>query len=339
MFRIRSLAVAALFGALTALPGAAFAEGEVNLYSSRHYATDDALYKEFTRQTGIKVNVVQAGGGELIQRIQREGENSPADLFLTEDAGVIGRVHLAGLLQPVKSAALEAAIPANLREHDGHWFGLTMRARVIMYHKDRVKPSELSTYEDLSTAKWKKRILVRSSTSAYNQSLVVSLMEADGVAKTELWAKGIVANLAREPKGGDRDQITAVMAGEGDIAISNTYYLGHLLKDAKAGEYAKLGVFFPNQGDRGTHVNISGGGVLKHAPHKDNAVKFLEFLLTPEAQKVFAEANFEYPVRKGVEISPTIKAFGEFKADPLSVGVLAKRNQEAVQLMDRAGWK
>lgn len=313
---------------------------EVNLYSSRHYQTDEALYEQFTKQTGIKVNVIQAGGSDLIQRLQREGRNSPADVFLTEDAGVIGRAEAAGLLQAVKSPVLEAAIPANLREPDGNWFGFTQRARVIMYHKDRVQPAQLSTYEDLADAKWKGKILIRSSNNAYNQSLVASLIHEDGAAKAEAWAKGIVANMARPPRGGDRDQITALLAGEGDLAISNTYYFGHLISGSPKGTYDKIGVFFPNQNGRGAHVNVSGGGVTRYAPNKDNAIKFLEFLSTAEAQKNFAEANFEYPVRQGVPMSPVIAAWGtDFKRDPLNVGVLAKLNGEAVRLMDRAGWK
>jgi iron(III) transport system substrate-binding protein len=326
--------------ALVALTAQAPAQAaEVNLYSSRHYQTDEELYKDFTKATGIKVNVIQAGGSDLIQRLQREGRNSPADVFLTEDAGVIGRADVGGLLQPVKSAALEKAIPPNLREPNGNWFGFTQRARVIMYHKDRVQPAQLSTYEDLADPKWKGKILIRSSSNAYNQSLVASLMQAHGAQHTEQWAKGIVANMARAPQGGDRDQITAMLAGEGDIVVSNTYYLGHLMKDDPK-RFEKVGVFFPNQNDRGTHVNVSGGGVTRYAPNKDNAVKFLEFLATAEAQKVFAEANFEYPVRVGVPMSPVIAAWGtDFKRDPLNVGVLAKTNAEAVRLMDRAGWK
>ncbi|HEY4135214.1 MAG TPA: Fe(3+) ABC transporter substrate-binding protein [Alphaproteobacteria bacterium] len=341
----RSTILAGFAGlSLFACVAGASAQGVVNLYSGRHYEADEALYKTFTQQTGIKVNVVQASGNELITRIEREGANSPGDLFFAEDAGVVGRVQQKGLFQPVKSAALEAAIPANLREPNGHWFGLSTRARVVMYHKDRVKPEQLSTYEDLADPKWKGKLLVRSSSNVYNQSLTVSMIEADGVAKTEGWAKGVVANMAREPKGGDRDQITAVMAGEGDIAISNTYYLGHLITAGKPGEYDKLGVFFPNQkgagaDGRGTHVNISGIGVLKHSPNRDNAVKFVEFLATPEAQKVFAAANFEYPVRADAEISPVIAKYGTFKADPLGVAVLAEKNAEAVKLLDRAGWK
>lgn len=312
---------------------------EVNLYTSRHYQSDEELYKTFTKDTGIKVNVIQAGGSELIQRLQREGRNSPADVFLTADAGVIGQAEAAGLLQAVKSPILEKAIPENLREPDGNWFGFTQRARVIMYHKDRVKPSQLSTYEDLADPKWKGKILIRSSNNSYNQSLTASLIHAHGVEKTEAWAKGIVANMARPPRGGDRDQITAMLAGEGDIAIANTYYLGQLIKENPGG-YEKVGVFFPNQGDRGTHMNISGGGVTRYAPHKAEAIKFLEFLASREAQKEFAEGNFEYPAVPGVPVSPVIAAWGtDFKRDPLNVSVLAKLNGEAVRLMDRAGWK
>jgi len=335
----RNLLAAGLFGATLIAAAAASAQGVVNLYSSRHYEVDGKLFESFTKQTGVKVNVVQAGGGELIARIEREGANSPADLFFTADAAVIGQAHLRGLLQPVKSAALESAIPANLREQDGNWFGLTMRARVIMYHKDRVKPEQLSTYEDLADPKWKGKILIRSSTNSYNQSLAASLMDAIGVPATEAWAKGVAANMARAPKGGDRDQISALLAGEGDLAVSNTYYLGHMITGGKPGQFDKVGVFIPNQNNRGTHVNVSGGGVTKHAPNRANAVKLLEFLVTPESQKVFAEANFEYPVRAGVEVSSIVKGFGDFKADKLNVSVLAKNNAEAVKLLDRAGWK
>ena len=341
MIASQKLLAVALFGAgLLGSVAAASAQGVVNLYSGRHYEADKELYQQFSKQTGIKVNVVQASGNELITRIEREGANSPGDLFFAEDAGVVGRVKDKGLFQPIKSATLEKNIPANLREPQGHWFGLSTRARVIMYQIDRVKPEQLSTYENLADPKWKGKILVRSSTNVYNQSLAVGMMEANGVEKAEAWAKGIAANLARAPQGGDRDQIAAVMAGEGDVAISNTYYLGHLITAGKPGQYDKLGVFFPNQNDRGTQVNISGIGVLKHAPHKDNAVKFIEYLTTPEAQKVFAAANFEYPVRKDAEISPVIAKYGTtFKADTLPVSVLAEKNSEAVKLLDRAGWK
>ncbi|MEE8227780.1 MAG: extracellular solute-binding protein, partial [Kiloniellales bacterium] len=235
-----------------------------------------------------------------------------------------------------------AAIPASFRESGGHWFGLTMRARVIMYHKDRVKPSELSTYEALSHPKWKGRILIRSSNNIYNQSLVASLLAANGVEATEAWARGVVANMARKPKGGDRDQIRAVGAGEGDIAIANTYYLGRLVASKRPRDRkltAKIGVFFPNQEGRGAHVNISGAGVTRYARNKANAVRLLEFLVSPEAQKVFAEADYEYPVRSGVAQSAIVSAWGRFKADSLNVGKLSQLNGEAVRLMDRAGWR
>ncbi len=315
---------------------------EVNLYSSRHYDSDQKLYGEFTAQTAIKVNVVQAKANALLERLKREGRNSPADLLITVDAGNLGRAQAAGLLQPVASKVLEAAIPASFRESGGHWFGLTMRARVIMYHKDRVKPSELSTYEALSHPKWKGRILIRSSNNIYNQSLVASLLAANGVEATEAWARGVVANMARKPKGGDRDQIRAVGAGEGDIAIANTYYLGRLVASKRPRDRkltAKIGVFFPNQEGRGAHVNISGAGVTRYARNKANAVRLLEFLVSPEAQKVFAEADYEYPVRSGVAQSAIVSAWGRFKADSLNVGKLSQLNGEAVRLMDRAGWR
>ena len=315
---------------------------EVNLYSSRHYDSDQKLYGEFTAQTAIKVNVVQAKANALLERLKREGRNSPADLLITVDAGNLGRAQAAGLLQPVASKVLEAAIPASFRESGGHWFGLTMRARVIMYHKDRVKPSELSTYEALADPRWKGRILIRSSNNIYNQSLVASLLATNGVEANEAWARGVVANMARKPKGGDRDQIRAVGAGEGDIAIANTYYLGRLVASKRPRDRkltAKIGVFFPNQEGRGAHVNISGAGVTRYARNKANAVRLLEFLVSPEAQKVFAEADYEYPVRSGVAQSAIVDAWGRFKADSLNVGKLSEFNGEAVRLMDRAGWR
>ncbi len=324
----------------TFTPGAAAAE--VNIYSSRHYDADRRLYDLFTAETGIEINLLQGKSNALLERLKREGRNSPADLLITVDAGNLGRAHAAGLFQAVRSKLLEAAIPARYRESGGHWFGLTMRARVIMYHKDRVKPSELSTYEALAGAEWKGRILIRSSNNIYNQSLVASLIVANGFDNTEAWAKRLVANMARRPRGGDRDQIRAIGAGEGDIAIANTYYLGRLLASRAAKDReltAKIGVFFPNQKGRGTHVNISGAGVTKYARNKAGAIKLLEFLVAPEAQKVFAEANFEYPVNPEAGQSAIVASWGAFKADSLNVAVLSKRNAEAVRLMDRAGWR
>jgi iron(III) transport system substrate-binding protein len=327
---------------LGALSGAARAQGEVNLYSSRHYNTDEKLYSEFTAKTGIKINRIEDDADKLIQRMKAEGPNSPADVFISVDAGRIQRAAEDGLLQPVKSPALEMAIPAHLRDPEGLWFGFSKRARVIVYARDRVKPAELSTYEALADAKWKGRIAVRSSTYIYNQSLVGSMLAALGPEKTEAWAKGFAANFARPPKGGDRDQISAVAAGEADVAISNTYYLAHMLNSKKPEEKAaaeKAAVFFPNQDGRGTHVNISGGGVARHAKNKDNAVRFLEYLVSPQAQAYFAEGNYEYPVVADVKASPVIAAWGAFKEDQLNARIYAKNNAEALKIMDRAGWK
>jgi iron(III) transport system substrate-binding protein len=325
---------------LGALP--AQAQGVVNLYSSRHYNTDEKLYSDFTAKTGIKINRIDDDADKLIQRMKAEGVNSPADVFISVDAGRIQRAAEEGLLQPVKSAVLEKAIPEHLREPYGMWFGFSKRARVIVYSKERVKPADLSTYEALADPKWKGKIAIRSSTYIYNQSLTGSILAALGPEKTEAWAKGFAANFARQPKGGDRDQISAVAAGEADIAITNTYYVAHMQTSKKPEEKAaaeKLGVFFPNQKDRGAHINISGGGVAKNAPNRDNAVKFLEYLVSPQAQAYFAEGNYEYPVAADAKVSPVIAAWGKFKEDQLNAQVFARNNAEALKIMDRAGWK
>jgi len=339
----KGLAAAALLAVTALVPsGRALAAGEVNVYSSRHYDTDQRLYSNFTEKTGIKVNLIEGKDDQLIERLKAEGANSPADVLIAVDAGRLWRAQELGLLQPVKSDTLTKAIPESLREPEGHWFGLSQRARVIIYNKDKVKPSELSTYEDLADPKWKGRLLVRSSTNIYNLSLAGAMLAAHGPEKTEAWAKGLGANLARPPQGGDTDQIRAVAAGEGDLAISNTYYFGRLLNSDKPEDKAvadKVAVFFPNQGDRGTHVNISGAGVTASAPNKANAVKFLEYLASPEAQSMFANGNYEYPVVPGVEPHPTIKAWGEFRTDALNAAVFGRNNAEALKIMDRAGWK
>ncbi len=321
---------------------AAGAQEVVNVYSSRHYAADKIIYANFEKKTGIRVNVVEGNVNALFERLKREGRNSPADVLITVDAGNLGRAQLAGLFQPMKSAEIEKVVPESLREADGLWTGLTMRARVIMYDKTRVKPSQLSTYEDLADPRWKGRILVRSSNHIYNQSLVASLIAAHGLAKTESWAKGIVANLARKPKGGDRDQIKAVAAGEGDIAVSNTYYLGLLSASKDAADQAavaKIGVFFPNQNDRGTHVNVSGAGLTRYAKNKENGIKLIEYLVSKEVQELVARENFEYPVREDVEMAPVVASWGKFKRDTLNVGVIGRNNPDAVKLLDRVGWR
>ena len=321
--------------------------GDLNIYSSRHYDADKEIVGRFTRATGIRVNVVEGEIGPLLQRLGSEGRNSPADLLITVDAGNLWRAQEAGLFQPIRSVVLEETIPADLRDPAGHWFALSQRARVIMFARDRVRPEELSTYEALADAKWKARIVVRSSSHIYNQSLVASLIAAAGVEKTELWARGLVANFARPPRGGDTDQILALGDGEADIAIANTYYLGRMLASTRPEDRAiaaKIGVFFPNQGapgrkGRGAHVNISGAGITRFAPHREQAIRFLEFLVSPEIQVLFAEGNFEYPVRPGIATSAVIDLWGAFQADTAAIASLGRNNAEAVRIADRAGWR
>ncbi|MCU0550431.1 MAG: Fe(3+) ABC transporter substrate-binding protein [Leptolyngbya sp. Prado105] len=316
----------------------------VNLYSARHYDTDNAIYEAFTKKTGIKVNLVEADADKLIERIKSEGANSPADVLITVDAGRLWRAQDAGLFQPVDSGVLKSAIPENLRSPNNLWFGFTKRARVIMYNKDRVKPSELSTYEDLADPKWKGRLIVRSSSHVYNQSLTGAMLEKHGEQKAEEWAKGLVANFARSPEGNDTAQIKAIAAGQGDLTLVNTYYLPRLAQSKKAEDKeiaAKIGVFFPNQGDkdRGTHINISGGGVLKTAPNKAAAIQFLEFLASKEAQQIFAASNNEYPAVAGVPVDAVLESYGKFKDDKLNAETYGRNNAKALQIMDRAGWK
>lgn len=317
-------------------------EQVINLYSSRNYDADKGLLAKFTKETGVKVNLVEGKDDELIERLAREGKDTQADLLITADAGRLHRAQEQALLQPVTSDVLFKNIPENFRGKNNEWFGLTVRARVLVYAKDRVKPSELSTYEDLTNAKWKGKILVRPSSSIYNQSLMASFIAMNGEEKAKEWGKGLVANMAREPKGNDRDQAKAVVAGEGDIAIMNTYYVGLLLnssdpEEVKVGE--KVGVFFPNQDTTGTHINVSGVGLTKHAKNKENAIKLMEFLSNAEAQKQFAEANFEYPVNPNVEPAALLKSWGEFKTQNINLSQLGELNKQAVQILNEIGWK
>jgi iron(III) transport system substrate-binding protein len=337
--RLSTVLVAVLL--LGALGGGAAAQ-EVNVYNARHYGTDQQLWDGFTKETGIKVNVVEGNHDELIQRMESEGANSPADIFITVDAGRLAFAADKDLFAPVKSEILEKDVPAYLRHPDGLWYGLAVRARVLVYDKERVDPADLSTYEALADPKFKGKIVVRSSTNVYNLSLMGSIIAADGPEKAEEWARGLVANMARPPEGGDTDQLKAVAAGVGDIAISNTYYFARLVASDKPEEKAiadKLAVFFPNQGDRGTHVNVSGAGVVKSAPNKENAVKFLEYLVSPEAQRYFADVSFEYPVNPEVKAHPVLASFGDFKHDSLNAATYAANSAEAAKIMDRAGWK
>lgn len=316
--------------------------GEVNVYTHRHYDTDQKLFAQFEKETGIKVKVVNAGADELIQRMKLEGEDSPADVLITVDAGRLHRAKESGLLQAVESEVLNSTIPSNLRDSDNFWFGLTSRARIIAYSPERVNPEDISDYENLADERFKGKLLVRSSSNIYNQSLAASVLAHEGADKLESWIEGMVENFARNPKGSDRDQVKAVASGEGDIAIVNSYYLGKMLhssneQEVEAGKAVRI--MFPNQNNRGTHINVSGAGVAKGAPNKENAVKFIEFLVSREAQQEFAGANFEYPVRSDVDISETLKQWGEFKADSINLSALGKHNNEAVKIMDKAGWK
>jgi iron(III) transport system substrate-binding protein len=336
------LAAGAASAGLLAAPSILRAASEINLYSSRHYDTDETFYTNFTRLTGIGINRIEAKAEELIERMKAEGANSPADVFITVDAGNIERANVDGLLQPVTSDTLTKAIPAHLRHPDGSWFGFSKRARVIVVAKDRMKPEDVPTYESLADEKVKGKLLIRSSGNIYNQSLMGSIIAADGAEQAEAWARGIVANMARAPKGGDTDQIKAVAAGEGDVAVANSYYLGRLIVSDNAEDReiaSKVQIVFPNQNGRGTHVNISGGGVARHAKNVEGAVKFLEYLVSDEAQMLFASGNVEYPVVEGVKLPAPLDTFGNFKEDTLDAQKYAALNAEAVQIMDRAGWK
>jgi iron(III) transport system substrate-binding protein len=320
------------------------AGGVVNLYTARHYDTDETIYSNFTRATGIRVNRIEAEADKLVERMRAEGINSPADIFIAVDAGRIWRAHEAGLLQPLRSPVLEAAIPANFRDPDGHWFGLSKRARVLVYDKSKVKPSDIPTYASLADPKWKGKIVARSSTHVYNQSLVGAMIAANGEGPTEAWVRGLVANFARPPRGGDTDQIKAVAAGEAEIAICNSYYYANLTASKKPDDQAiveKTGIQFPDQGNgqRGTHVNIAGAGIARHSPNRANAAKFLEYLVSAEAQSVFAEGNNEYPIVRGARLSPVLAKWGEFREDDLNGAVFGRNNEAALKLMDRAGWR
>lgn len=337
---IATVAIAAT-GQINRVRPAMAATRAVNLYSSRHYNTDSELYGTFTRQTGIKVNLVEGKADELIERIKSEGDNSPADVFITVDAGRLWRAEAAELFAPVNAAVLTERIPASLSHPDGLWFGFSRRARVLMYNQERVDPATLSTYEDLANPRWQGRLLVRSSNNVYNQSLVAAMIEAHGVQETEDWCRGLVANFARPPQGNDRAQIEAAAAGVGDVAIANTYYLARYRASRRPTEQAigaKIGVFFPNQTGRGAHVNISGGGLVKTAPNPEGAIQFLEYLASPAAQRFFTHGNFEYPVVEGIPWDPVLESFGPFKADPVNVSVYGRNSAEAIRIMDRAGW-
>ena len=324
--------------ALLAAAGAG-AEGVVNVYSARHYDTDMALYERFSQNEGVAVNLVEGGSDALIERIASEGEFSPADVLITVDAGRLWRAHQRGLFQPVSSAALEERVPAHLRDSGGYWFGLSKRARVIVVNKAEDAP-DVPLYEDLADEALRGKVCMRSSGNIYNISLLASLIEHHGEAGAERWAAGVVANFARPPQGNDTAQLRAVAAGECGVAVANTYYVGRLLASSSTEDQAlvaKLRVVFPNQEDRGAHVNVSGAGVLRHAPNRDNAVRFLEYLAGGFAQRLFAEGNNEYPVVG--EATGAIAALGAFKEDALNATVFGVNQALAVKVFDRAGWR
>lgn len=326
-----------------ALPATAFAE-ELNVYSARKEKLIKPLLDQFTEATGIKVNLLTGKADALLKKLELEGENTPADVLITTDAGRLYRAQQADVLQPIESATLEEHIPANLRDADNYWFGLTYRARPIMYVKDKVKPDELSTYEALTDAQWKGRICIRSSNNIYNQSLVASMLASQKAEKTQDWASGLVKNFARPPKGGDRDQIKAAAAGQCDIAIANSYYYAAMLSGGDEKQKAaaeKLAIFWPNQGEegRGTHINVSGAAVTKAAKNKDNAIKLLEYMMQDEAQRWYSDVNGEYPVKAGVAASELLQSWGEFKADALNLSDLGTHNAQALKIMDKVGWK
>ena len=333
-----------LFAILGAVAMSAAAQERVlNLYSSRHYQTDEALYANFTRQTGIRIHRIEAPEDALIERLRNEGDASPADVLVTVDAGRLWRAEQIGLFQPVTSAVLDARIPGHLRHPGGLWFGFSTRARVIVYNREAIRPGLIRSYEDLADPKWKGKVCMRSSASIYNLSLMSALIAHHGEPQAENWARGVVANFARSPKGGDTDQIKAVASGECALTLANTYYYARLMRSQKPDERdaaAKTAVVWPNQDGRGTHVNISGAGVLKSAPHREEAVKFLEYLAGDEAQRYFAGGNNEFPAVASVKTdNPALAALGTFKADALNVGTLGSNQPAAQKAFDRAGWR
>jgi len=316
---------------------------EVNLYTARHYPGDDELYEAFEEQTGIEVNVVDGKGDALLERIKAEGENSPADVFMTVDAGRLWAAEQAGVFAPVESEVLIASIPAEFRDPENLWFGVTKRARAIFYAKDRVDPEELSTYQALTGPEWEDRILIRSSSNVYNQSLLGMMIAEQGSEEAQDWAAGMVENFARKPQSNDTGQIRAVAAGLGDVAIANHYYFARLMlsddpEDQEVVE--KVAIFFPNQGEGegGTHVNISGAGLVKGAPHPEEAILFLEFLASPEAQAILAQGNAEFPVNPEAEVPEVLESF-EFVEDKTPASEIGANNPESIRIFDRVGWR
>lgn len=340
------LATVATCAALSALPAAA-ADGVLNLYSARHYQTDEALYSDFTKKTGIRINRIEAGDEALLERLRNEGRNSPADVLLLVDAARLWRAQIDGLFQPIRSKALDARIPAHLRGKDdgqgAEWYAVSTRARVIVYNKAMVQPDQVRSYEDLASPALKGKVCTRSGTHPYMLSLIGAISEHAGEAKAEQWARGVVANFARSPRGGDTDQIRAVASGECGVALTNTYYLVRLMRsEAPADREAvsKITMVWPNQASWGTHVNVSGGGVTRNAPNREAAIKFMEYLASDSAQAYLAEGNNEWPVVAGaVSKNPALDSLGRFKADTLPIASVGRAQVTAAKIIDRVGWR
>jgi iron(III) transport system substrate-binding protein len=333
---------AALLATLTAT--AALAQDKVvNLYSARHYQTDEALYANFTKATGIRINRIEAGDEALLERLVNEGANSPADVVLLVDAARLAKAQAAGLFQPLNSAVLNERIPAHLRAPDGSWYAFSTRARVIVYNKASVAAADVDRYEKLADPRNQGKVCTRSGSHPYQLSLAASMIEHLGEAGAEAWARGVVANFARSPRGGDTDQIKAVAAGECGVAITNSYYLARLMRSQKPEDravMANVGVVWPNQADRGTHVNISGGAMARSAKNRAEAQAFLEYLASDEAQRYFANGNNEWPTAIGVKVdNPALEQLGDFKADTMPVAALLKHSAAAQRVMDRAGYR
>ncbi len=342
----RAMQFAVLAGVVTAvaapLPSQA-QEKVLNLYSARHYQTDEALYSDFTQQTGIKINRIEAGDEQLLQRLKAEGANSPADVLLLVDAARLWRAQADGLFQPVESKVLNERIPAQLRSSDNTWFGFSTRARAIVYNKGNVKPEDVDTYEELADPKNKGKVCTRSGSHPYMLSLIGSRIDTMGEEGAEQWAKGIVSNMARPPSGGDTDQIKAVAAGECGAAVTNTYYWVRLLRSTDPKDQdvvSKVGFVWPNQAGSGTHINISGGGVAKNSPNRATAIAFLEYLSSASAQNYFANGNNEFPVAKGATLSnPALSSLGNFKQEQVPISNIAKNTVVAQRILDRVGYK
>jgi len=317
---------------------------EVNLYSQRHYAVDELQYENFTKLTGVKVNVTKANADELIQRLKNEGDKTEADLFITVDVGKLWQAGDMGLLQKINSDIINPNINPSLLDKNNYWVPVTYRSRILVYSNDRVNKSELSSYEDLASDKWKDRILVRSSSNSYNQALMSSLVANLGIEETQKWSAAIVKNFARNPKGNDRDQVKAIAAGQGDVAIVNSYYIGLLLSSQNEEELnagKSVSVFFPNQGEdqRGAHINVSGIALTKNSSNRENAIKLIKYLQTDEAQKTYVDNTYEYSVNPSISPNEIVQSWGDFKMDYLDLNLLGSERDEAIRIFDKSGWK